>query len=164
MFLPKLAPSDVATNYLRVVSRVYWTGGVNISIFNDDSFSGAASGGASKPVNLPDVNTTNTAGNYSNALNALTDSISTSAVPGGTLKVAASSSRSISMNETFPRPLTIGYLAFDLPVLEGGELGPPVPTQALLHGGKIIPAHTNVYGKDSNTTLIQKWLKNDPHN
>ncbi|MDB6111071.1 MAG: hypothetical protein JWR69_2821 [Pedosphaera sp.] len=160
--LLELAPNDAATNYLRVVNRVYWTGRVNISVFNDDSFSGAVSGGASKPVNLPELTATNTVNNYANALSSLSDAISTAAMPGGTLKVAAASSRSISINESFPRPLAIGYLAFDLPVLDNGELGPPIPTQAALHQAKIIPAHATKYGTDDQTPLIQRWLKSDP--
>ena len=160
--LAEFAPNGGATNFLRVVNRVYWTGGVNISIFNDSSFSGAVSGGASKPVNLPDVDTTNAVGNYSKALSSLSDSISTAAVPGGTLKVAASSSRSISMNETFPRPLAIGYLGFDLPILDDGQLGPPVPTHASLENRKVIPAHATKYGIDANTPKIQNWLAADP--
>lgn len=162
--LAELAPTDAATNYLRVVNRVYWTGRVNISVFSDSSFSGSASGGAAKPVNLPDVTSTNTVGNYANALNALSDSIASAATPGGTLKVAAASSRSISLNESFPRPLAIGYLAFDLPILQEGQLGPPVPTQAALHRGKIIPAYATTFTIDTNTTVIQAWIKQDPKN
>jgi len=38
------------------------------------------------------------------------------------------------MSEAFPRPLVIGYLAFDCAVLRGGVLGPPVATFASLEG------------------------------
>lgn len=161
-FLSQLAPSREGTNYLRVVNRIYWTGGVNVSVFSDQSFSGAVSGGVAKPVNLPDVATADTASNYGNALSALTDSIASAATPGGTLKVAAASSRSISMNETFPRPLTIGYLGFDVPIMAEGKLGPPISTKARLHKANVIPATASSYEKDANTALIQQWLKGHP--
>jgi hypothetical protein len=149
------------TNYLRVVSRVYWTGRVNISMFADSSFSGSASGGASKPVDIPELQTTNTAGNYSDAISKLSDSIGSAATPGGTLKVAVATSRSISLVETFPRPLAIDYLAFDVPILEGGILGSAEPTQSKLENRKFTPA---VFGEDANTRRLENWLSANPAN
>jgi len=81
------------------------------------------------------------------------------ATPGGTLKVAAASSRSVSMNETFPRPLVIGYVGFGLPIFENGEPGSLIPTQAALQRKKIIPAHVATFTADTKTQVIQTWLK-----
>jgi hypothetical protein len=53
-------------------------------------------------------------------------------LPVGTLKVVAASTNSISLVETFTRPLIIGYLGFDMAILENGALGPPIPTHAVL--------------------------------
>ncbi|MGP1345826.1 MAG: hypothetical protein ACTS3F_04050 [Phycisphaerales bacterium] len=52
--------------------------------------------------------------------------------PGGSVRVAAASSRFIALKQEFDPPLVIGYLAFDLEILEGGALGPPIPTHARL--------------------------------
>jgi len=46
--------------------------------------------------------------------------------------VTAASARSVSMTETFDPPLVFGYLGFDVPILEGGDLGAPIPTHANL--------------------------------
>jgi hypothetical protein len=53
--------------------------------------------------------------------------------PGGSVRFTAASSRSISMSEEFDPPLVIGYLGFDIPLLEGGNLGDAIPTHALLN-------------------------------
>jgi hypothetical protein len=51
---------------------------------------------------------------------------------GGKLRLTAASARSVSMTETFDPPLVFGYLGFDVPILQGGDLGAPIPTHANL--------------------------------
>ena len=55
---------------------------------------------------------------------------------GGSVRLAWAWGRSIAMRETFDRPLVIGYNGFDFPILENGEIGPPVPTIDALEKGK----------------------------
>lgn len=126
---PGQAPENL--HYLRVVQRVYLASRVNVSLLNDDAFNAGVSGGAEKKVDLFDVATTNAVANYASMLTALNKTF-TDAMPGGTLKVAAASSRSVSMSETFPRPLVIGYIGFDLPILQNGQLGRPESTHGQL--------------------------------
>jgi len=85
---------------------------------------------------------------------------------GGTVKVTMASSRSVSLNETFDRPLVIGYIAFDLPILAGGQLGAPVATLAQLDlrtaNGKQAPVMYGepqplLYGIDDNTPALRAW-------
>lgn len=52
--------------------------------------------------------------------------------PGGSLRVTAASSRFISLKQRFDPPLVLGYLGFDMAILQGGKLGPPIPTHAHL--------------------------------
>jgi hypothetical protein len=158
-FLAQFAPSDNQTNYLRVVDRVYLTGRVNVSVISDEAYGATASGGASKPLDLLALQSGDASSNYVAVLQALSKNIDT-ALPGGTLKLAGASSRSVTMIETFPRPLVVGYIAFDLPILSDGELGPPVRTHARLTKSSIIPAAT--FGQDENTAKIRAWLKADP--
>jgi len=54
--------------------------------------------------------------------------------------VRSFSDRSIAMSEAFERPLVIGYLAFDMQILEDGVLGAPVPTFAVLEDSRVPPA------------------------
>jgi hypothetical protein len=49
--------------------------------------------------------------------------------PGGSIRIVAASSRSISMSETFARPLVVGYIGVDRPIGTGGILGPSVLTR-----------------------------------
>lgn len=159
--LSAYAPTGNSTNYLRMVSRVYFVGGVNVMVSSAGSFAGALSGGAEKPVNLPSLSGTNTVESYSNALNSLSSSLSTALnAPGGTIKAASASSRSVSLDQTFPRPLTVGYLGFDLPIFNDGKLGLPQDTLLRVKGGKVASASgTLTYGADQNSVLLRTWLK-----
>lgn len=148
-FLANFSPSEEKQNYIRVVSRVYLTGKLGISIQSGRSGSAGVSAGASKPVDVlvPGVG----ADTEKNTTEAYTKNVSTlntmleealkkikigdkvdQFVPGGTVKVTAASSNSISLSETLPRPVVIGYLGFDMQIERGGELGPPIPTHAIL--------------------------------
>ena len=130
-------------NYLRVVARVYVTRKVNVALRDSGATSGKVDVGASKTVELLTAKTDDNPGiasaeNYAKNLSALNSAIDATlkgadaVAPGGTLKVVSASSRSISMVETFPKPLVLGYLGFDMAILEDGALGPPIPTHAVV--------------------------------
>lgn len=51
---------------------------------------------------------------------------------GGSFRFTAAGGNSVSMNETFPNPLVVGYLAFDCEILPGGVLGAPIATRITL--------------------------------
>ena len=53
---------------------------------------------------------------------------------GGTVKLAMATNRSVSLVETFHRPLVIGYLASDFAINTGGTCASPVPTLGVLEG------------------------------
>jgi hypothetical protein len=119
--------------FLRVVSRVYAVGDVNVTMVNDEATSGDLSGGADKPVTLPGVKEGAAFQNLSSVLNVV-NAVAEKQLPGGRLKFAAASSRSVSMNERFDRPLVIGYVGFDVPILEWGRIGSPISTLSQLTG------------------------------
>jgi hypothetical protein len=54
---------------------------------------------------------------------------------GASFKFTAASARSVSLTETFTRPLVIGYLGFDVAIDDDGELGPPIPTYSVVTSG-----------------------------
>jgi hypothetical protein len=137
--LQQYSSQDGQQQFLRVVSRVYSTGQVTATVNNDDSTSGEARGGANKPVELPGLTAGASEKNYNETLAALNKVVSDE-LPGGKVKFAAASNRSITFSETFSRPLVIGYVGFDLPILEGGRLGPPISTLAQLSAERTIPS------------------------
>jgi len=176
-FLKQFAPQGSVENkeyhYLRVVNRVFLTGKVNIALFNDEDFAGQVSGGMPKPVGLLNFANYSSGAMAFERINSLLSSLqgqssgvaNTAAgmVPGGTLQLAMASSRSVSLIETFARPLVFGYIAFDLPILAGGSLGPPVSTAAQLDEinllqGIQIPFK---YEPDTNSKSIREWLLKD---
>lgn len=162
----KKGRETVSKNYVRTVYRVYVAGGVNVSLISNQSAGARVDAGASKPSALFDAGSTTEAAdaakNYSSVLSSLSQSVA-SASPGANLTLASASSRSVAMNETFPRPLVIGYLAFDRSIEEGGLLGPPLPTLARV-SGRTVASTTVVYTPDNNTEKIRAWLDADPAN
>lgn len=170
-FLANFAPGGGRQNYLRVVSRVYLTGRLNVSLNSGRSAGVTASGGAAKPVDL----TIPTAGadpkaatieNYKNNLDALNKMIDEAlkkvtvngvdkVLPGGTLKIVGASANSISLVETFARPLVIGYLGFDMAILGNGSLGPPIPTHAVLEQRARPDARSISLAKDRESVILE---------
>ncbi len=168
-FLKQYAPRHVSgrggkqeldQHYVRVVYRVYVAGGVNVSLMANQSRGGRVDAGASKPIALFDAgDTTNAADaakNYASMLTSLSQSVA-SATPGASITIASASSRGVAMNETFPRPLVVGYLAFDRPIEADGRLGAPLPTEARVSGEPVSGA-TATYATDSNADRLRAWL------
>jgi hypothetical protein len=94
---------------------------------NDSAFGGSIWGGAPKEVAIPALATNDTAGNFSNLVSSVNDSVplastAASILPGGTLKFNSVSSRSVSMSESFPRPVIIGYNGFSLAIARGNDI------------------------------------------
>jgi hypothetical protein len=147
-FLRKFEPHDHKKNYLRVISRVYLTGRLNISLQSSRSVAATAAAGAPKPVDLvvprPGTDPQKvTLDSYKENIKALNDMLEEALkkikvngvdrfLPGGTVKVVSASANSISLSETFNRPVVIGYLGFDMEIGLDGDLGPPIPTHAVL--------------------------------
>lgn len=141
------APAEGRQQFLRVISRVYLTGGVNIMVHNDDIKGGNLAAGDTASTDKPPVDLigaepvaqdSSIIGKYSGKIKAIND-LAKSSTPGGNLQVVMATNRRVSLDETFARPLVIGYVGFDMPVLEGGRLGAPISTLAQLSGTKIPP-------------------------
>mgnify|MGYP001572376412 CR=1 FL=1 len=133
--LRKYAPTGEKDNkkyhFLRVISRVYVTGRVNVTLKNDEATSAEAAAGADRTLKLMEIKDKDTADNYSKAITAI-NSLLKDQFPGVKTKIATASHRSVTLNEDFDRPLVIGYVGFDMPILEGGRLGAPISTLAQL--------------------------------
>lgn len=124
--LEKLLEAETTkTNYLQIVTRVFATKRVAVSMYKDSGYAVTASGGMPKDVPIPTMATTNAAENYSNLVTAVNGIVASNQqvfaaasalVPGGTLKFTSVSSSSVSLVEQFDRPLVIGYLGFNLEV------------------------------------------------
>jgi hypothetical protein len=133
--------SDV---YLRTVNRVYLTRRVTVSLENLDVQAAALEAGAAPELELIRLSIEDperakaAAAAYRGALDAITTRVS-SALPGGTIKLSQASQRSVTMDETFDRPLAIGYLGFDVEVGKDGELSAPIPSFAVLTEAKGLP-------------------------
>ncbi len=119
--------------FLRVVNRVYLTGRVMIAMSNSSSGAASARVAEGKKIEIPELKNEETAVNYKAALATLSTAL-TSTLPGGQIDLSWANSLSVSLSETFPRPLVIGYIGFDYPIGVHGKLGVPVPTSSRLTG------------------------------
>jgi hypothetical protein len=172
-FAPSIGDKNAGYHYLRVVNRVFLTGKVNIALFNDEDFASQVSGGMPRPVGLLNFANYSSGAMAFERINSLLSSLqgesagvvktASGVVPGGTLQLAMASSRSVSLVETFARPLVFGYIAFDLPILAGGRLGPPVSTAAQLDEITLLQGHEVPfkYEPDMNSQSIRAWLSKD---
>jgi hypothetical protein len=122
--------------FMRVVSRVYLTGGVIVSLIRSD-----AEGAGLEVGKAPKVSLVNPSGNldanYTNVLAALdkeANAVTALKDAGGAIKFVGASESSVTLAESFDRLLAIGYLAFDVPIYGGGDLGMPIPTFERLNG------------------------------
>ena len=142
-------PASKRTNYLRIITRVFASGRMMVSLKDASNRSGGLDVGVPKPVNLlqPQLPTDRASSpeaalsNYTNAWNTISEMVKAAGstvdaagkvLPGGSLRLAAASTRSVSLDETFDPPVILGYLGFDCAIAEHGELGVPIPTHAML--------------------------------
>jgi hypothetical protein len=175
--------TDAKPNYLRVITRVYAAGKMTVTLKDASNRSAGLDVGVPKPVNLlvPELPSTNASPenavrNFTNAFNALGDVVkaagtvatnATGVLPGGSLRLAAASSRSVSVDETFDPPMIFGYLGFDCAIFRGGVLGPPIPTYAVLDPGfnlKGLLQQSPVYSQVLDDTIysLMRQDKNNP--
>ena len=164
--------------YLRVINRVYLVKTVDVSLFSNRGFGAAGSAGVPQPVQLLNIaNATEAAKQFAAVNDILSNAISPttrnaasvgaaaemappSVAVGGTVKLAMATSRSVSLVETFRRPLAIGYLASDYAIEARGRCASPVPTLGVLEGHGTAAGKTIEYqGCDENCARIRPWIK-----
>jgi hypothetical protein len=124
------------TIYLRIINRVYLTGSLTVSMTNTSAAAVKAATQSFKDASLPNLSSAKDVNNYTKNIDAINKTLAPQHIDtkqdpgaiGAALNVTSATFRSISIDERFDRPLVIGYLAFDFPVLDGGRLGMPVAT------------------------------------
>jgi uncharacterized protein YdcH (DUF465 family) len=149
--LSTYGPYGKEHHYLRVISRVYVTGRVDVTLQNAETTGLGSAAGADRPVELAGITDgtfgetvkesiiSDTAIKVSEAVN-----VAASSQFGARIKVATATRRSITFSETFTRPLVIGYVGFDMPILQGGRLGSPISTLDQLKRTHVIPSTSNI--------------------
>ncbi|MCK4790113.1 MAG: hypothetical protein KAV87_40620 [Desulfobacteraceae bacterium] len=155
IFTPIVGKSE-RTIYLRVVNRVYLTGHLVVSLYNTTSRAiwGAIRKG--EEFTVPRSNDVNDLlKNYNDVLRATDTGF------GGSLRAIWATDRSVSISETFDRPLVIGYLGFDFPVMKGGLLGTPIATLNQISG---VPQSTVQFTAElawNSLYQVYRFLKDD---
>ncbi|MCU0786714.1 MAG: hypothetical protein MUC91_00750 [Verrucomicrobia bacterium] len=127
--------------FLRVVNRVYLAGGVRVQLTNLDSQRADAEAGVPPDFPLSELSELEASGAIAtnpadpSELDTLTAGLRLlqGAAPGGAARFVQASRSSVTLDQTFDRPLVIGYLGFDVKVYEDGTLSPPIPSYAVLN-------------------------------
>lgn len=137
-FVPYAAASSDGrpVAYLRVVSRVFVVGAVKVTLSDasarslglDVGLPQSVAGFLAKTPKDREQTAEETVANYENALARVNASLAESKGKGGSLRLAAASSRTLVMDETFDPPIAIGYLGFDRALYADGTLGPALAT------------------------------------
>lgn len=168
--------------YLRVVTRVYLTKGVEVSLRNLDAVSAGADVAAAPELSLIEI-----AGDnpekvdqkikaYESAYAAINKQLQSTGAPGGSARIVQASRRGVTMTEPFDRPLVIGYRGFDVKVLQSGDLSVPIPSFSLLDGqadeasllqplnfsedsSGLSDRYSEWITDPKNRSAIEKWLK-----
>jgi len=126
--------SDGDPVYVRVVSRVYLVGRIDVSLINSSTAVAQAEVGLPPEIKLLEQPSEDATKRFKEANAALNSILASATEAGGAVKFTHVSRRAVTAKETFSRPLVIGYLGFDFPVLGTGELGIPVATTRTLAG------------------------------
>jgi hypothetical protein len=124
-------PHGGAHHFLRVVSRVYLTGRVSVTVNNDEATGAEAAAGVERPVELMLAGEGSPEEDYVKTIETI-NKFADEHLPGAKVKIATATSRSVTLSEEFERPLVIGYIGFDMAILKGGRLGIPISTLAQL--------------------------------
>ena len=173
--LKQFPPGTSTTNvcFLQIVSRVFSTGKVAVSMVNESAVGGSVSVGTSAAASIPGFQGSNAAIDYSNlvtAVNNIVNSSTAAATPGGSLKFSQVTARSVSMDETFPNPVLIGYVGFSVPISEdelqsvvNGRISKLTGGRVRLHRTSLDPRkrdkQLSAFGQDPNTSKIREWLR-----
>ncbi len=156
-------------SYLRMVTRVYFVKKVSVTVRDGSQLAGQVDLGVPKNLTLlsntgnPSTDVPAVVAALNNGLTGGTAATQSSTPPGGnpsptanaplaggTIKFSNVTSTSVSMDETFDRPLVIGFLAVDFPVDFAGRLGDrPISTQTRLNSKLVVQN-------------ISDWLNNSP--
>lgn len=156
--------ADSSPLFLRLIQRVYLTGGVQVTINTDSRTAAGADVGLAKRIELlSSENATETArlaelrGELTESLN---ESLKDNALPGASLRYAGSTSTSVTLNETFDRAIVIGYISVDYEITPQGGIGVAYSTQDVIEGRQSY-ARSRQFGKESVFDLAQQKIVND---
>lgn len=133
VFAPISGKSE-RTIYIRVINRVYLTGRVDVSLRNTTSGNVWGKGGWFQKSTGPNLVESNDVNDLVTRYNKVIKVSDPKTDIGGKFNVIWATNRSVSLSEAFDRPLVIGYLGFDFPVMPDGSLGAPISTQNQLSG------------------------------
>jgi hypothetical protein len=151
-------PSDSKSQavYVRVVTRIYRAGSVSVALNDADRSGAQVAAGLELPTPEPGApSATSTAAEQ---YDEVASKLNTALLPqfGGKVRLVKVARRSVMLDEDFPAPMVIGYLAYDCLILPGGVLSAPMPTYQRITGTSIAAP-----GVFNTAPLIEAWYTAD---
>jgi hypothetical protein len=144
--------------FVRIVARIYLCKRVTVNLADSASRGGELGAGIELPrpePGTPDASKSATE-LYNDLAGKLNASLAAAPGAGGKVRILSASQRSVTMEETFTAPITIGFIAYDCRILPGGVLSMPVPSYQHLTGSPI--AGSAVW---NSAALVQAWYTAD---
>ena len=134
--LAAMEESSESQIFLRAVTRVYLAKELDVSLANIESRGGGADAGQAHQINLPTLpsdtaNGDDVLGAYAGSLDQLSEPFNGDD-SGGPFRFTQIDQHTVSMKQTFDRPLVVGFAGFDVKVLPGGNLSAPIPSFTVL--------------------------------
>jgi len=147
-------------HYLRVVYRVYAAGAMNVEVVGAEGYGVGATAGVSKLVDALTAGDTEEAKKITSGINGALDQSKGVGGTGGSLRFVTGSTTSVTLQQTFNRPLVLGYVGFDLPILDEGALGAPVDTNLKIQKPRAQAMGEPIqFGADEYSDAIFEWCK-----
>lgn len=172
--LMRVATDSSDEVFLRIVTQVFLVRTLDVTVSRLSSGSAGLDAGAAPEIALMDLSALDVddpaaaVAAHRIAMEALEDRIS-GLDAGGGLRLAQASGRSISLRETFDRPLVVGYQAFDVKIFPSGDLSAPIPSfTTLASAAEGEPIEWSLepleVGLDMNSALLEAWLDGSDRN
>jgi hypothetical protein len=148
--------------YLRIVHRVYLVRTIDVQLAVSRGFGGALSAGAGEAPQPLSMAEPQKVKETLDALNAGLAKVPVNPTAvGGSVQIKIATNRSVSLEETFARPLVFGYLATQCEIGEGGGIRGCGPELSLLQKGSGVQRTQPVAfaACDANCELLRAWSR-----
>jgi len=139
---------------------VYAAGAMNVEVVGAEGYGVGATAGVSKLVDALTAGDTEEAKKITSGINGALDQSKGVGGTGGSLRFVTGSTTSVTLQQTFNRPLVLGYVGFDLPILDEGALGAPVDTNLKIQKPRAQAMGEPIqFGADEYSDAIFEWCK-----
>lgn len=175
-YLKQYKPRGKDIFYLRIINRVYMVKDLNVSLIKTNRFGAGAQGqipiekiqeqvaeilAAEPPQDSNTLQDSDTPPSEIPTVREEVENLIAQELGNANIEVLSSTGRTIAMNTSFTRPLVIGYIGFDIPILKDGKLGSAISTLDQLEGRPTISISS--FNNYKLSSLVPLYVELDPN-